>query len=160
MYIVFDIDGTLADCTHRIHYIAKHPKNWEDFNKHAPFDRPNTAIIRTLIALRENGHCIELWTGRNEGKDGVNIEKTIKWLKPYLEKPVVHKKSYFSSSYINLRMRAEKDYRHDTVLKEEWLLAARRQDKYINLVFEDRKRVVDMWRTYGIVCCQVAPGEF
>ena len=27
-------------------------------------------------------------------------------------------------------------------------------------VFEDRKRVVDMWRENGVTCYQVAPGDF
>ena len=28
------------------------------------------------------------------------------------------------------------------------------------LVFDDRQRVVDMWRRNGIQCCQVAPGDY
>ena len=28
---IFDIDGTLANCDHRLHYIKNKPKNWEAF---------------------------------------------------------------------------------------------------------------------------------
>lgn len=28
---VFDIDGTLADLTHRLHHIQKQPKDWDAF---------------------------------------------------------------------------------------------------------------------------------
>jgi phosphoglycolate phosphatase-like HAD superfamily hydrolase len=28
---VFDIDGTLADVSHRLHHIARKPKNWRAF---------------------------------------------------------------------------------------------------------------------------------
>lgn len=31
MFIVFDLDGTLADCEHRIHHITKEPKDWRAF---------------------------------------------------------------------------------------------------------------------------------
>ena len=27
-------------------------------------------------------------------------------------------------------------------------------------VYDDRQKVVDMWREEGLVCCQVAPGNF
>jgi hydroxymethylpyrimidine pyrophosphatase-like HAD family hydrolase len=29
--VVFDIDGTLADNEHRVHYLHNHPKNWDAF---------------------------------------------------------------------------------------------------------------------------------
>ena len=45
-------------------------------------------------------------------------------------------------------------------MKEE-LLAQVKADGYEPiLAFEDRERVVDMWRRNGIQCCQVAPGDF
>ena len=28
------------------------------------------------------------------------------------------------------------------------------------MVFDDRDRVVNMWRRNGVVCAQVAPGDF
>lgn len=31
MDIIFDIDGTLADCSHRLHWIQSKPKNWNAF---------------------------------------------------------------------------------------------------------------------------------
>jgi hypothetical protein len=31
MDILVDIDGTLADCTHRLHHIQKQPKDWDAF---------------------------------------------------------------------------------------------------------------------------------
>lgn len=29
--VIFDIDGTLADATHRLHHITRHPKNYDAF---------------------------------------------------------------------------------------------------------------------------------
>ena len=49
----------------------------------------------------------------------------------------------------------------DDVVKEEWLLSLPEEIKSnISIVFEDRKRVVDMWRNHGIQCCQVSEGDF
>jgi hypothetical protein len=64
------------------------------------------------------------------------------------------------SFYEQLRMRPVGDYRDDAVLKEQWLNEARVLGKAPDIVFDDRQRVVDMWRRNGITCCQVAPGDF
>ncbi len=29
--VIFDIDGTLADCSHRLHHIQKDPADWDGF---------------------------------------------------------------------------------------------------------------------------------
>lgn len=77
----------------------------------------------------------------------------MRWLKRYI----------FPNDHINdipLYMRTAGDKRPDDVVKEE-LLAKIRADGYEPfLVFDDRQRVVDMWRRNGIQCCQVAPGDF
>jgi histidinol phosphatase-like enzyme len=31
--IVVDLDGTIADCSHRTHYVKGAVKNWDAFNK-------------------------------------------------------------------------------------------------------------------------------
>jgi hypothetical protein len=56
-------------------------------------------------------------------------------------------------------MRPEKDYTPDDALKHKWLMELGGPDK-IFCVFDDRQKVVDMWRSHGITCFQVAPGKF
>ena len=46
----------------------------------------------------------------------------------------------------------------DDVLKQNWLNDLDKKD--ILCVFDDRQKVVDMWRNNGISCFQVAPGDF
>jgi len=46
----------------------------------------------------------------------------------------------------------------DTVVKRE-MLAGMDKSRII-FVVEDRSRVVEMWRSEGLVCLQCAPGEF
>jgi hypothetical protein len=47
-------------------------------------------------------------------------------------------------------------------LKEKWLKQAIKQGKEIEMVFDDRKKVVDMWRRNGIFCfdCNQSGKEF
>lgn len=46
-----------------------------------------------------------------------------------------------------------------TIVKAEWYDALPAIERPI-LTYDDRRQVVDMWRARGVVCCQVAPGEF
>lgn len=57
-------------------------------------------------------------------------------------------------------MRKNGDYRADDVVKREWLTIGLIPRGRVLCAFDDRKRVVDMWRSEGITCYQVAPGDF
>ncbi|GJD57768.1 hypothetical protein [Methylobacterium dankookense] len=142
MFVVFDLDGTLALTAHRAHFLDRpsKEKDWRGFYAACDKDEPCHPIIRTLLALDATGAEIEIWSGRSdEVKD-----KTVAWLGEH------------GLSHITIRTRREGDHRPDTVLKTEWLDEGRKPA----LVFEDRASVVAMWRARGIVCCQVAPGDF
>ena len=56
-----------------------------------------------------------------------------------------------------LKMRRKDDHTPDDQLKEQWLMA---EPVFPDMVFDDRNKVVNMWRRHGIVCAQVAPGDF
>ena len=56
--------------------------------------------------------------------------------------------------------RTEGDHRNDSVVKEE-IYDQYIKDKYnVIAVFDDRDRVVKMWRDKGLLCCQVYYGDF
>jgi hypothetical protein len=61
-------------------------------------------------------------------------------------------------NYHDLILRKDRDRRSDTVVKRE-MLAGIDKSKIL-FVVEDRSRVVEMWRSEGLVCLQCAPGEF
>lgn len=150
MFVVFDLDGTLACCEHRQYHIRDFDLDcghsgsidWEAFYRACADDKPLGAAINVMRALKSAGARIEIWTGRS---DLVKAE-TISWL-------VRH-----GVGVPFMKMRAHGDHQPDVTLKRGWLreLAPDRPD----LVFEDRARVVAMWREEGIPCFQVAPGEF
>lgn len=146
MRVIFDLDGTLALIEHRRHYVdgTGPEKSWPKFFQACDKDLPNHPIINTLLALEAAGHSCEIWSGRS-GEVGL---RTKLWLQS------------FGLGHVPLKMRYHDDYRPDDTLKEEWLDAAIAAGNKPDLVFDDRDKVVSMWRRRGIPCAQVAPGDF
>jgi len=64
----------------------------------------------------------------------------------------------FNVPYNHLRMRAAGDFTADEELKRQWIQEYKLED--IICVFDDRTKVVNMWRDLGLTCFQVAPGDF
>ena len=53
MTYIFDIDGTLADCSHRLHYISGENKDWDTFYKECVNDKPIMDVVEILWSLQE-----------------------------------------------------------------------------------------------------------
>lgn len=118
-----DIDGVLADCSHRLHYSEE--KNYERFYSAKELAKDTLIyagyeLIRMFINLGVEVHFI---TGRNESYR----EATAKWL---------HEKSLLERGF--LTMRNEHDYRPSSIVKPELIKAT-----YDRLA-EMRK---DVWET-------------
>jgi len=137
MRIIFDLDGTLADCTHRVPMLP----NWDAFYEACDKDEPIDTIAHLYRELEY--HDLHIWSGRRESER----YKTYQWFKK-------HELRIPGDQFL---MRPDNDHRPDTVLKGEWLDNA---DFVPDLVFEDRSSVVRMYRDRGIQVCQVAPGNF
>jgi hypothetical protein len=139
-----DIDGTVADLTHRRKFVASKPKNWVAFEKTIHLDAPIQTIIDAVSTLYTSGWTVVMCTGRG----GQNKQITLDWL---AQNGVPHHAIY---------TRAEKDYRRDDIIKEE-LYEQACLDGYVpDVVFDDRNQVVEMWRRIGVPCVQVAEGDF
>lgn len=149
---IFDIDGTVALIEHRRHILDREDRQkWRDFYAACDKDLPNEPVIRTLEGLRRAGADVWFFSGRS---DEVR-DKTIAWL--------AHHTSFMSWELEGamLTMRTEGDYTADDVLKRQWLDAMLVDDRgRLVAVFDDRDKVVAMWRDAGVSCFQVAPGEF
>jgi hypothetical protein len=61
---------------------------------------------------------------------------------------------------IRLVMRKDGDYTPAEVLKRSWLQDGTIDKSRVACVFDDRDKVVGMWREEGLACFQVAPGGF
>ena len=134
--VLCDIDGTIALRRGRSPYDQS--KVLED-----AFD-PRMNFL--LSSLSEKFQIIFL-SGRQDTKQC--REDTEKWLKDNL-----------GLSEVTLIMRSEGDFRPDDVVKKE-LYQKYIKDKYnVVCVFDDRDKVVKMWRNLGLLCCQVYYGNF
>lgn len=140
--VIFDIDGTLADISERVHHVRRKPKNWNAFNAGMAQDKAIRSMVRLCNLLYAAGVRIVLCSGRNEK----NRPETIEWLDRH------------GVNYHELLLRKDEDFRSDAVVKREILQGMDRSK--ILFVVEDRSRVVEMWRSEGLVCLQCAPGEF
>jgi hypothetical protein len=146
MIAIFDIDGTLSNCEHRLHYIKRNKPDWNAFYKACIDDAPIQEMLDLLLMFLEDwAYDVVYITGRSE----ICRKETIEWFDNH---GIIIEDT-------DLYMRAEGDYRADYIIK--WELAQKHlKTKDIALVFEDRKRVVDMWRKNGIRALQVAEGDF
>jgi len=132
--VIFDIDGTLADLSHRLHYLDT--RDYDSFFGTVFEDDPIWPTIMVARAMYNEGHVIVLVSGRSD----VCEEDTVAWMMEY------------SVPFDALYMRKKGDHRADTVVKREILdqLRADGYDPY--LAIDDRKRLADMWREEGIMC--------
>jgi hypothetical protein len=139
---LFDIDGTLADLTHRLPHIQKQPKDWPAFFDACEDDQPIEHVCELARQL-SNFEKIVLVSGRSDRCR----DATENWLR---------------SNHIHwnaLYMRRNGDHRPDDLVKGE-LLDLIVQDGWEPIMaFDDRDRVVAMWRERGIPCAQVAAGD-
>jgi hydroxymethylpyrimidine pyrophosphatase-like HAD family hydrolase len=136
MLVVFDIDGTLANIEHRLDYVRSKPKNWKAFDAGIPNDKVNEPVATVMCNMASWGHNIILASGRNER----SRDATVAWLD-----------ANDLSLYEKLYMRKADDYRSDDIVKQEILdQIIADYGKKPDMVFDDRKRVVDMWRRNGI----------
>lgn len=142
-FYVFDLDGTLANCQHRVEKYLKGDKpDWRAFFAACPDDTAINHVVDILMALKRRGDRIEIWSGRS---DEVR-EQTSQWLE----------NNHMDRDWLT-HMRKAGDHRPDDIVKREFLATS---DVRPDVIFDDRKRVVDMWRAEGIPCFQVADGDF
>lgn len=146
MIYLVDIDGTLAELSHRLHFIEQKPANWDGFFAACGDDLPIPEVIEVVRSLKSAGNTVILVSGRSDAiKDA-----TAEWLMRY------------NIPFDDLFMRKAGDHRADNIVKDELLhqLCLTWDRAQIGGVFEDRKQVVDMYRAKGLRVFQVADGNF
>jgi predicted secreted acid phosphatase len=143
MDIIVDIDGTVADCSHRRHWVRHNPKNWPAFNMSMHLDTPIDHVINVVRELFRNGHTIIFCSGRSDEYRDVSMN----WISKHVIDGCL------------LYMRPAKDNRPDDIIKSE-LLDRIIQDGYNpTMVFDDRKKVCDMWIARGLFLFDVSQGN-
>lgn len=144
--LIVDLDGTLADCTHRLVHIQKNNKDFDAFYAGIKDDTVIKHIDTLLKLYLSAGYKLYFITGRGGSKQV--LDDTNEWLK--------------SHGYVNyeLHTRRERDYRPDFQVKKELVIKTGLSPQNVDFVLEDRSSVVKMWRSLGFNCLQVADGDF
>lgn len=132
--VICDLDGTLA-------LFGKNNPYDRDFSQ----DKANTAITVTLKAVK---HFSKAKVIIVSGRKDIFKEVTEKWLKDN------------GVEYDAIYMRKGEDVRKDVVVKGEIFQEFIEGEYNIDFVLDDRNQVVDFWRSKGLTCFQVAPGDF
>ena len=129
---IFDLDGTIFNIDHRLHFIKNGKKDWDGF-----FDAMDKDTLRegvaSLIDTTYKDHVIILVTGR----PATYMEKTINSLKKN------------NVRYDTLLMRKVNDHRPDYIIKEEILNKFIPKDR-VDIVVDDRAQVLEMWKKNGL----------
>ena len=131
---IFDLDGTIADCTHRLHFISDGRKAWKSFYKACGDDAPIEASCDLARSLYANN---EVWilTGR-----GMEAEvATASWLAKH------------HVPYTMLIMRPVGDNTPTDELKERWAKGYNLASRAI-CAFDDNPKHAAMYRKLGITC--------
>lgn len=136
--IMVDIDGTLA---------LHGDRNPYDTSRYSE-DTLNWAVAQVVYALFDAGYAVVFCSGRSEDHRNVTQE----WLDTHLLRP------YRMEGH--LHMRPAGDTRRDDIIKLELFDTHIRHNYNVVAVFDDRDRVVQMWRSLGLTVFQVAPGDF
>ena len=146
--VIFDLDGTLALIDKRRALAAKANGkiNWKTFfaPENIQLDEPNVPVIEMAKVLKAQGHSVVIFSGR----DSISRTETIAWL------------NQFGVPFDVLKMRPEGSFTPDDVLKQDWLDQLFPDKSDVLCIFDDRDKVVKMWRDNGITCFQVNYGNF
>ena len=147
--VIFDLDGTIALIDERISISTK-PNSKIDWNIffnpiNIQLDQPNFPVIETLNSLKEMGFKIFILSGRLD----TTKDATLKWLK----------ENAVEFDQLKMRKNTPKEkYISDVELKQKWLNKIGKEN--VLCVFDDRTKLVEMWRENGLACFQVADGNF
>lgn len=136
--VIVDMDGTLAQLPN--HTGVRH---WREWHK-VLLDPPNQPVVELVKVLARAGYRILVVSGRDE----VCQADTETWLKQH------------GVPWDLLLLRRSGDHRPDGVVKAE-MYARHIAGRYdVRFSLDDRNSSVAGWRSLGIPCFQVAPGDF
>jgi len=148
---IFDLDGTLSNMDHRMHLLEpKTDAAHDEFTRLSADDKPYPKVITVLNNLLHGGAEIWIFTGRRSEVR----EETVKWL-------IQHTDLTYTELETGLIMREAGSREPDLQMKRRWYEQMLDCDKErLVAVFDDRQRVVDMWRSLSLTCLQVRAAAY
>jgi hypothetical protein len=149
--VVCDLDGTLAEISHRNPYDAQ---KCED-------DGLNEHVAELIKAMYARGYKILFVSGRED----LYRPETERWLKRHMKvsefRTPQNEQPFIVDMPYKLFMRSTGDRRKDTVIKRGIYDREIKKNYFVQFVIDDRPCVVRMWRyDLGIPVMQVNDREF
>lgn len=142
---VFDLDGTIADLTHRLGWIdcESSQRRWDMFFATCDKDKPLLGTIAWMRYMVKT-HFVVILSGRSDECR----EKTEAWLHAH------------NVPYDALFMRVKGDHRDDTVLKSEMMDRYIHPHGIVDFIVDDRPSVLEMWQKRGFEVYAVTGDEW
>lgn len=135
--VICDLDGTLC-------LFEKEDRTQPHYRN--PYDA-STCIndkLNTVVSSIIRDRTVILVSGREDKYE----PQTREWLRNH------------NIQFDALHMRKSGDNRKDSIVKEEIYENHIKPHYKVSFVLDDRNQVVEMWRSKGLVCLQVAEGNF
>ena len=143
--IIFDVDGTIADVEHRRHFVSQKPADWKSFRNSTAFDTPVQWVCDIAKRFIAQGDNVAFFSARNESERSITEKQISEWI---------------GEGHQGLFLRPDGDFRRDDEFKSDLADKFEEIGGKIDLVFDDRNQVVEMWRQRGTTVVQVADGDF
>lgn len=136
-YVIVDIDGTISDLSHRLHYLEEKPKNYDAFYDEVDKDLPISQVIDIVRDLSQYRHIII-----TSGRTNKTCDKTVDWLKKYNVPydALLMKQWYFIQTDIEAK----------TSIYNKCL-----KGKNIIMSIDDRPSIVELWKSFWIFTISV-----
>ena len=142
--IIFDVDGTIADVEHRRHFVNGN-NDWDSFRKETVNDTPVQWVCDIAKRFIAQGDEVAFFSARNESERDITEKQISDWI---------------GDGHKGVFLRPNDDFTPDDVFKSELADKFIDMGGKIDLIFDDRQKVVDMWRDKGFTVVQVADGDF
>jgi phosphoglycolate phosphatase-like HAD superfamily hydrolase len=142
--IIFDVDGTIADVEHRRHFVSE-GSDWNAFREATVDDTPVQWVCDIAKRFIAQGESVAFFSARNESEREITEKQISEWI---------------GDDHSGLFLRPNGDFRPDDEFKSDLATRFEQIGGKIDLVFDDRNKVVEMWRQRGTTVVQVADGDF
>lgn len=146
--VIFDVDGTIADVNHRRHLVngdKGFKPDWNAFRNATVDDTPVQWVCDIAKRFIAQGDDVAFFSARNESEREITEKQISEWI---------------GDGHKGVFLRPNDSYEPDEVFKSDLADKFEEIGGKIDLVFDDRNKVVQMWRDRGTTVVQVADGDF
>lgn len=141
--VVFDIDGTLADYTHRAEHLVPPNRDMAVYFSKMGDDPPITAVVALLIEAYGNGYKVVLVTGRPEQY----YKTTFRWLTSQ------------NIPFDALFLRPRDDWRPGVDVRRDIYKTSIEPHYNVLYAADDNPKMITLWQELGVKSLMVGNGK-